>query len=106
MSLNHETLERILQLRSSRQDYSLESYNHAIDLFLTEYPDGSVQKQGRHVDGHSYPTKRKKGNNGNSVHKRIHKLVGEGVSIEEIDPNLIPLSKSESECESEPDDDI
>ena len=110
MSLNHETLERILQLRSSRQDYSLESYNHAIDLFLTEYPDGTVRKLGQHVDGHAYPAKWKKGNNGNSVPitlpslERIHKLLGEGVSIEEIDPNLIPLS--ESEGESETDDDI
>jgi hypothetical protein len=99
-------------IRSSRQDYSLESYNHTIDLFLTEYPDGTVRKLGGHVDGHAYPAKRKKGNNGNPMTlpslERIHELLGEGISFEEINPNLIPLSESESEGEgkSETDDDI
>lgn len=112
MSLNHETLEQILQLRCSTQDYSLESYDNAIDLFLTEYPDGTVRKQGRHLDGHAYPAKRKKRNDGNSVTiphpslERINELLREGASIEKIDPNLIPLSvfESESEGESETDD--
>ena len=67
MSLNHETLEWILQLCSSKQDYSLEAYNHAIELFLTKYPDGTVWKQGQHLEGHTYPTtaKWKKGNDRN-----------------------------------------
>ena len=112
MSLKHETLERILQLRCSRQDYSLDSYSHAIDLFLTEYPDGTIRKAGRHVDGHAYPAKRNKANNGNSITppslQRIYELLGEGVSIEDINPNLIPLSDSgsEDEYESEIDGDI
>ena len=58
MSLNHQTLERILQLRSAGKDYRIETYDHAIDLFLTEFPDGTVRKCPRHVDGHNYSKKR------------------------------------------------
>ena len=50
MSLNHETLERILQLRSIVKDYCIETYDHAIDLFLTEFPNGTVRKRPCHVD--------------------------------------------------------
>ena len=32
MSLNHQTLERILQLRSAGKDYRIEMYDHAIDF--------------------------------------------------------------------------
>ena len=86
MSLNHETVERILQLLSSKQDYLVEAYDHAIELFLTKYPDGTVRKQGRHLQGHTYSTtaKRKKGNDGNwktiaetPSLERISKLLGE-----------------------------
>ena len=109
MSLKHETLERILQLHSSSQDYSLGSYDHVIELFLTEYP---VRKQGRHLDGHAYPAtaKRKKGNDGKTIAetpslRRIHELLAEGTSIEMIDPSLFSESESESESASETDDD-
>ena len=44
MSLNHQTLERILQLLSAGKDYCIETYDHAIDLFLTEFPDDTVKK--------------------------------------------------------------
>ena len=50
MSLNHQTFERILQLRSAGKDYCIETYDHAIDLFLTEFPNGTVRKRPRHVD--------------------------------------------------------
>ena len=54
MSLNHQTLERILQLWSAGKDYCIETFNHAIDLFLTEFSDGTVRKRPHHVDGHNY----------------------------------------------------
>ena len=57
MSLNHQTLERILQLQSAGKDYCTEMYNHAIDLFLTEFPDGTVRKRPCHVDRHNYSKK-------------------------------------------------
>ena len=53
MSLNHQTLERILQLRSVGKGYRIEMYDHTIDLLLTEFPDGTVRKRPRHVDGHN-----------------------------------------------------
>ena len=57
MNLNHQTLERILQLQSAGKDYCIETYDHAIDLFLTEFPHGTVRKRPRHVDGHNYSKK-------------------------------------------------
>ena len=52
MSLNQQTLERILQLRNADKDYHIETYNHAI-----KFPDGTVRKRPRHVDGHNYSKK-------------------------------------------------
>ena len=57
MSLNHQTLERMLQLRRAGKDYCIETHYHAINLFLTEFPDGTVRKCPRHVDGHNYSKK-------------------------------------------------
>ena len=59
MNLNHQTLERILQLRSAGKDYRIETYDHAINLFLTEFPDGTARKHPRHVDWHNYRKKTK-----------------------------------------------
>ena len=56
---SHETLEPLLQL-SLDNVFQAENYDHAIELFLTEYPDGTVRKLTRHLDGHAYPSKRKK----------------------------------------------
>ena len=57
MSLNHQTLERILQLQSAGQVYCIETYDYAINLFLTEFLDGTVRKHPHHVDGHNYSKK-------------------------------------------------
>ena len=57
MSLNHQTLERILQLQIAGKDYHTETYDHAIDLFLTEFPNCTVRKDPHHVDGHNYSKK-------------------------------------------------
>ena len=59
MSINHQTLEKILQLRSAGKDYHIETYNHAINLFLTEFPDATVRKCPFHVDGYNYSKKTK-----------------------------------------------
>ena len=40
-------------------DYKPSKYDHAIELLLSEYPNGDVRKKGRHLDGHNYPEKRK-----------------------------------------------
>ena len=39
--------------------YFGKSYEHAIELFLTTYPDGSIRKRSWRLDGSSYPEKRK-----------------------------------------------
>ena len=51
-------MEDILRLRPD-MDYKPSKYDHAIELFLSEYPNGDVRKRGRHLDGHNYPEKRK-----------------------------------------------
>ena len=40
-SLHHETLEKLLMLRCDN-DYDVGNYSHAIELFLNEYPDGTI----------------------------------------------------------------
>ena len=57
-SLKNDTLKDILRLRSD-MNYKPSKYNHAIKLFLSEYPNGDVRKRGRRLDGHNYPKKRK-----------------------------------------------
>ena len=56
--LKNDTLEDILRLRSD-MDYKPSKYDHAIELFLSEYPNGDVRKRGRHLDGHNYPKNEK-----------------------------------------------
>ena len=64
--MNNETLGRILQFWFGTGDYSTEQYDHAIDLFFTEYPDGTARKKRRQPDGHNIPSKRKKATNAQS----------------------------------------
>ena len=100
MSLSQETLENILKLCSSNENCDLESYDKAIDLFLTKYPDGTVHMRARHADGHEYPAKRKKATpTGTTIEiivkpslTHIHQLLQDGKPTESIDPELIPLS--------------
>ena len=54
--LKNDTLEDILRLRSD-MDYKPSKYDHAIELFLSEYRNGDVRKRGRHLDGQNYPEK-------------------------------------------------
>ena len=54
--LKNDPLEDILSLRSD-MDYKPSKYDHAIELFLSEYRNGDVRKRGRHLDGHNYPEK-------------------------------------------------
>ena len=57
-SLKNVNLEHILHLRSDH-DYSREHYEHAIELFLTRYPNGEVRHHPYRPGGHQYPQKRK-----------------------------------------------
>ena len=57
-SLKNDTLEDILRLRSD-MDFKADRYDHAIEMFLAEYPNGEVRKRARRLDGHNYPEKRK-----------------------------------------------
>ena len=96
MSLNHQTLERILQLLSAGKDYCIETYDHAIDLFLTEFPDDTVKKRPRHVDGHSYSKKsnvnKKKQNESASTSNETPSTVA-NLSL----PSVSKFSESEEE---------
>ena len=52
MSLNHQTLERILLLQSAGKDWHIETYDRAV-----KFSDGTVRKCPHHVDGHNYSKK-------------------------------------------------
>ena len=58
-SMNIKTIENVLRLHSD-QDYSPQHYDHAIELFLSEYPDGTVRKGKRRVNGTTTFKKRPK----------------------------------------------
>ena len=58
MSLDNKILERILQLQSAGKNYCIETYDHTIDLFLTEFPDSTFSKRPHHVDRHNYSKNR------------------------------------------------
>ena len=74
---------------------------HAIELFLTEYPDGSVRKRARRLDGHSYPSTCKSRVVSNEpsfieIHDAINR------SVRDIDLNQI--SDDDWTCDSDSDD--
>ena len=74
-SLENKTLETILRLRCD-DEYSPERYTHAIQLFLTEHPDGTLRKGERRVDGITpVPKKKHKNNDGVSVSIILDQLV-------------------------------
>lgn len=56
-SLKNDTLELLLHIRSD-DDQSKERYKDAVDMFLNEYPDGTIRKKKRHLQGHVYPSNR------------------------------------------------
>ena len=49
------TLEIILQLGFGN-DKSKERYGDAVEMFLKEYPDSTIRKKKRHLQGHMYPS--------------------------------------------------
>ena len=57
-SLKNSSLEDILRLRCDT-DFSDERYNHAIEMFWGEYPNGEVRKRPWRLDGIAYPSSRK-----------------------------------------------
>ena len=78
-SLSNSALENILRLRCD-QDFSPQRYSHAIELFLSEYPDGTVRKGSRRVDGITQPSKKRKCND-----KSVVELLDDLVSDDEIE---------------------
>ena len=40
-------------------NFSASRYDHAIEMFLAECPNGEVRKKPCHLDKHKYPDKRK-----------------------------------------------
>ena len=61
--MKHDTLEILLRTRSD-VDLREERYRDAVNMFLNKYPDGTVRKKKRHLQGHKYPSHR--------VSKKIH----------------------------------
>ena len=95
--MSNETLERFLQFWFATGDYSIKQYDHAIDLFLTEYPDGTARKKRRQPDGHNHSSERKKATN---VQSKLSSLteINEALQQAIIDKiDLVDISSSDSE---------
>ena len=95
--MNNETLGRILQFWFGTGDYSIEQYDHALDLFFTEYPDGTARKKQRQPDGHNIPSKRKKATNAQSKPSsltEINEALQQATTIDKID--VVDISSSDS----------
>ena len=107
-SVKNNTLEDILCLRSD-MDYKPSKYDHAIEFFLSEYPNSDVRKRGRYLDGHNYPEKRKScGQKKPSVNLYLlHETISSSEKEEE-DLNIenININKISDEEWSESDDGI
>ena len=76
----------------------MKQYDHAIDLFLTEYPDWTVRKTWKQPDGHNYPSKRKKATNIQSKPSsltEINEALQQATTIDKSD--LVGISSSDSE---------
>ena len=100
-SLSNKVQEDLLRLRGSSVSKDIESYGDAIELFLTEYPDGNVRKRARHISGHKYPKNRKSRYNKKSkinIQSTIHDLVS---SSDESDVNSSDSSDSDSSTTNE-----
>ena len=99
-SMSHETLERLLQLQID-SDFSAKNYMHAVELFLTEYPDGSIRKRARCLDGHSYPsTWKSRGVSNEPSFIEIHDAINKSVR----DSNLNQISDDDWTSDSDSDD--
>ena len=53
-SMKHDILEILLHIQSD-VDLHEERYGDATDMFLNEYPDGTVRRRKLHLQGHRYP---------------------------------------------------
>ena len=107
--LKNDTLEDILRLRSD-MDYKPSKYDHATELFLTEYPNGDVRKRGRHLDGHNYPKNEKVMDRKKKVSVNVD-LLHETISLseeEEEERNIenININEISDEEWSDSDDEI
>ena len=58
-SFKNENLKNILRLRCDH-DFPPSRYENVVDLFLTKHPNGQLREQPGRVDGHDYPTQRKR----------------------------------------------
>ena len=81
--MNIKAVENVLQLRLD-QDYSPQCYDHVIELFRSEYPDGTVRKGKHRLDGTTTFKKLPKIDSTKSIPEVIDNLVP--------DPDDIPLS--------------
>ena len=81
--MNIKTIENILWLRPD-QDDSPQCYNHVIELFISEYSDGTARKGKHWVVGTTTLKRSPKIDSTKSVPEVLDNLVP--------DPNDIPLS--------------
>ena len=97
-SLSNHVQEDLLRLRGSTVSNDFHYYARAIELFLTEYPNGNTRKRSRHLSGHSYPKER---NNSKNAKIDVISSINDLVSSDESDISDISDNESSEEDENE-----
>ena len=95
-SLKHDTLEITLHIGLDN-DQSKERYRDAVEMFLKEYPDGTIRKKKRHLQGHVYLP------NQASIHKRCHDAAYALLNVstdEESEKQINASDNVSTECKS------
>ena len=90
-------------------DYKPSKYDHAIELFLSEYPNGDVRKRGRHLDGHYYPKKRRSRGQKKRLSVNVdlpHETISSSEEEEERNIENININEISDEEWSDSDDEI
>ena len=114
MSLNNQTIENLLIIRSDKSDIKTKNYSSIIDRFLTENPDGSIRKKCPPLSGFNQKNQQRRNKDGQSLRKKnclflpniipneslseIEPVVVEGASDSE-DDEYVPMNVDEIDLE-------
>ena len=91
-SLSHEKLEMLLHIWSD-VDQSEEQYGGTVEMFLTEYLDGTIHKRKRYLEGHAYPQIRKSKKPSHNVVAILDSVIEEDAQDIRARPENLPLGQ-------------
>ena len=115
MSLNNQTIENLLIIRSDNSDIKTKNYSSIIDRFLIENPDGTIRKKCPPLSGFKQRNQKRKSKDGQSLRKKnclflpnnipneslseTEPVVVEGASESDDDEYIPPMNVDEIDLE-------